>query len=684
MSWKPLARHFFKTVAGSGHELLSANHAASHLKYIPFIYNERTQMEEILEIRDGCSTPEQLLRSQAFARYLQIYKRAFIESLEKRPPARENEARAKIEFINGIQHSEIVAILDDSATPSVEQIERNRDLVRFLDGVFHHYRGRAYSRLVRLQNTVVATTEEKIDSVDTVKEWVTAKAQNLSKLILETRRHLLGKVGLDMGVRRTQGMTVSPNVTAAEISGHYLNLPAEYVLLAGVPVTVSADIQTGVDYSTPSNKRALPFYELAHNPFRPERFAVEQWVSVALQVGAALVVAYIHKSRGCIEMEAGLLNLFPFANVSELRDGRRPDGLFFFGDPNADTPDLGFYQDKANGILVGLVPNQDPMKYFGYAKKPILTLHNVLAIRTGEMPLHCGCTRYIMRFGEKTGEPYIADMLVKADDMGRAVLERDANGTLRPIFYGTETGAFACLDGFSDEAKLLMRGREVGYNQSTGSNARQIVPVSEESEVQRGDALDVLLYMNNFILVEPGQFTIDTDMTVDEAIEHFRKGERVAAGSTQTHRGDKESSYWANPFPALKDNQGKILHPDLYVQFQDNEARFIAETKALVDKGDMLIGVAYSQLMAGVYKENTDEDILRCGYTKRENVEQEGPIRLAEDLISLIKQRALTKRERLGGHVHQVSITVALIGDSRTGKSETAEKMEGLLSLQLI
>jgi len=32
----------------------------------------------------------------------------------------------------------------------------------------------------------------------------------------------------------------------------------------------------------------------------------------------------------------------------------------------------------------------------------------------------------------------------------------------------------------------------------------------------------------------------------------------------------------------------------------------------------------------------------------------------------------------------EVSITVALVGDSRTGKSETAEKMEGILRLQLV
>ena len=35
-------------------------------------------MEQILEIRDGCTTPAQLLKSKAFTQYLDIYKKQFI------------------------------------------------------------------------------------------------------------------------------------------------------------------------------------------------------------------------------------------------------------------------------------------------------------------------------------------------------------------------------------------------------------------------------------------------------------------------------------------------------------------------------------------------------------------------------------------------------------------------------
>ncbi|MDH5764477.1 MAG: hypothetical protein OEZ38_00565 [Gammaproteobacteria bacterium] len=597
-----------------------------------------------------------------------------------RPDDQKQEATHKIEFIKRVRTRDLITILESDGFPSSTDEEHARELIRFMDGAFHHYRGSGYSRLVRLQNDVVSTG---LETPTTVKEKVTDKAQDLADLILDTRRILLQKVNMEEGVRRTPGMDASPNVTAGEISGHYFNYPGDYHLLAHVPLTIAADMKTGVDYSTPSNKRAKPFYELDHNPLKLRKFNIDEWVSVPLRVGTSLIIAFIHKSRGCIEMEPGLLNLFPFANVEDITNQRKADGIFFFGDPSAELKDLGYYYDENNKLLIGLVPNIDELKYFGYCKKPILTLHNVLAILDGDLPLHCGCTRYVVRFDKD--EPYIAEMLIKADDMGKISLIKDERDKItRPIFFGTETGAFACLDGFSEQAKMQMAGREVGYNKDTGTNARQIVPVADVNELFRNDPLDVLLYMNNFTLIQPGETTIQADMHIEEALEHFRLGERVAAGSTQTHRGSKESSYWANPFPLLKDNNDNILHPNLYEKFSENEKGFIGDMNILINRGEMKVGVAYSQLMAGAYEGNDDDDITRCNYTDRDQVEQEGPVRLAKDLIQLIKSLAKDKRERMPGKPQEVSITVALVGDSRTGKSETAEKMEGILNLQLI
>ncbi len=637
-------------------------------------------MESILEIREGCVTPAQVLKSRPFARFLEQYKNEYLEDLGHRDERYRDEWQHRSAFVKSIRARDFLMLLSAGKIKEGEALDRARELALFFDGGFHHFRTRSYSRLVRLQNEVV--TEADITSA-IVKGRVTEKSRGLSELLLETRRVLLDGVGLEEGTRRTRGMNAFPNVTAGEISGHYFNLPPDYMALSHVPLTIAADIQTGVDYNTPSNKRAKPFYELAHNPFRSESFRPDDWVAVPLNVGDWLIVAYIHKSRGCIEMEPGLLNLFPFANAEEISNGRKPDGIFLFGDPDAADEDLGYWWDAENQILVGLVPNRDELKYFGYCKKPILTLHNVLAIRAGDIPLHCGCTRYKVRFDEG-GAPYVAEMRVKADDMGRIRLERGEDAQMRPIFYGTETGAFACLDGFSDRAKMQMQGREVGYNRATGSNARQIVPVTADTEVSTGHQLDVLLYANNFRLKAPSESTVDVNMTVMDAVAHLRLGERVAAGSTQTGRGARESSYWANPFPLLQDTDGTVLHPELHAIFQDTEDRFIKAFERLAARGQMTLGVAHSQLMAGAAADNSDADVAAAGFPNREAVEMQGPEHLAKDLITLIKTVAMAKRAHLGGDVKSMSVTVAIVGDSRTGKSETAEKMEGILDLNLI
>ena len=639
-------------------------------------------MEEILEIRDGCKTPSQLLKSKAFAQYLEIYKREFIRELKKREDKDlKDEVVHKINYIESIDAKVFVSILEGVTPFSGDELRDYKDSVQFLDGAFHHYRTKSYTRLVRLHNEIV----DKSLNAEEIKDKVSSKADKLSELILETRRILLVKVGLGLGVRRTQGLECHPNVAVGEVSGHFVKLPSDYSNLNQVPVTTAADMRTGVYYTTHANKRAFPFFALNHNPIKNDVFNPEEYVAIPFEIGAWNILCYIHKTRGYIEIEPGLLNLFPFSKVENITN-KQPDGIFVLGCPNSDMKDLGYYHDKENDILVGLIPGLDECQYFGYGKKPMLTLHNVLCILKGDLPLHCGATRYVVRFDEKTGDPYIFDSLIKADDMGRAILEKNGGDEEVPYFYGTETGAFACLDGFSEYAKMQMEGREIGYNKHSGTNARQIVPVTEYSEISTGSELDILLYLNNYDIIPRGESCMKADMKPDDALEHFRSGARVAAGSTQTHRGEVEISYWANPFPLLKDKEWKVLpeHSDICEKFEQIEKRFFNNFKERVKSGKMKIGVAHSMLMAGVYKKSTDDVLTKGGFSERDLVEHHGPERAAHDMIDLIKQTAIEKRKRLGGDTKEVDVTIATIGDSRTGKSEMAEKMEGVLSMSLI
>ncbi len=643
-------------------------------------------MSEILEIRDGCKTPLDLLKSNAFEQYLNIYKKQFVKELKSREQSdQKEEVLHKKEFVEEVSPKTFIKILESKESTSSFNISKNKEYIRFAEGLFHHYRKKSYTRLIKLHDEILSSKE----SAESIKDRISKRAHNLNDLILETRRILLSKVDFSIGVRRSQGLECQPNVTCGEISGSNIDLPRTYSKLNQVSLTTHADMRTGIHYTTHANKRAFPFFALKQNPFKNEKFNPSDYVAIPFEVGQWNIIAYIHKSRGCIELEPGLLNLFPFSKVRKL-SGKRPDGVFIFGCPHSSMDDLGYYYDETENLLVGLIPNIDDCKYFGYGKKPILTLHNVLCILNNHLPLHCGCTRYVVKFDSKTNEPYISDSFIKADDMGRASL---FNGNVEdfndfkvdvPYFFGTETGAFACLDGFSEHTKMQMEGREIGYNKHAGTNARQIVPVTDYTEVSTGSELDILLYLNNYDLIEPGKSCMNVNMDVDEALEHFRKGARVAAGSTQTHRGKVEISYWANPFPLLKDENWKDLpeHEDLSKKFMVIEKKFFNIIKKRVESGKMKIGVAHSMLMAGVYAENTDDKLKKCGFKNRDLVEHEGPERAARDMINLIKQAALEKKKDLPEGIREINITVATVGDSRTGKSEMSEKMEEVLSMK--
>ena len=304
-------------------------------------------MEEILEIRDGCKTPSQLLKSKAFAQYLAIYKREFIRELKKREDKDlKEEVTHKINYIKGIDAKVFVSILDGVTPFSGDELRDYKDSVQFLDGAFHHYRTKSYTRLVRLHNEIV----DKSLNAEEIKDKVSSKADKLSELILETRRILLVKVGLGAGVRRTQGLECHPNVAVGEVSGHFVKLPSDYSNLNQVPVTTAADMRTGVYYTTHANKRAFPFFALQHNPFKNDKFNSKDYVAIPFEVGQWNIIAYIHKSRGCIELEPGLLNLFPFSKVRKL-SGKKPDGIFIFGCPHSSMDDLGYFHDTENSQL---------------------------------------------------------------------------------------------------------------------------------------------------------------------------------------------------------------------------------------------------------------------------------------------------------------------------------------------
>ncbi len=85
-----------------------------------------------------------------------------------------------------------------------------------------------------------------------------------------------------------------------------------------------------------------------------------------------------------------MCNLFELAGEKEMQ--QKPDAVFFFGLPSRSFSGFAektvFYEDNENNLIVGAVPQSESFGYFGYLKKMVLTLHNVIMMKRGRMPIH--------------------------------------------------------------------------------------------------------------------------------------------------------------------------------------------------------------------------------------------------------------------------------------------------------
>ncbi len=168
-----------------------------------------------------------------------------------------------------------------------------------------------------------------------------------------------------------------------------------------------------------------------------------------------------------IGLGCSLANLFDLATDEQIAAG--PDAVYVYGAPTealwqfGDLPTI-FYDDPVNGMLAAAVPGEDRFGYFGYLKKMVLTLHNIVMMKRGRLPFHGAMVHIELKSDHRAtvliigdtaagksesleafravGSDYIRDMRIVADDMGS--LEVDAEG--RVIGYGTEIGAFIRLD----------------------------------------------------------------------------------------------------------------------------------------------------------------------------------------------------------------------------------------------
>jgi len=274
------------------------------------------------------------------------------------------------------------------------------------------------------------------------------------------------------------------------------------------------------------------------------------------------LLAYIYFHRDLMAHGISLSNLFEMAREEEYI-GKKPDLVYLYGAKSWDD-NMGnvFYDDKKNDIMLGFIPYSDEIDYFGYMKKMTLTLHNLVMIKRGSLPIHGAMVNINMKNGKSANvvimgdsgagkseslealrslsEDHISDMTIVFDDMGYFTIEEG-----KIMGYGTEIGAFVRLDDLDQGYAFKEIDRSIFMNPDK-TNARLVMPVATYKEITKGYPIDLFLYANNYTVREKGETGIHYFEDRDEAKEVFRSGKRMAKGTT-TENGLVES-YFANPF----------------------------------------------------------------------------------------------------------------------------------------
>ncbi|MDU4912317.1 phosphoenolpyruvate carboxykinase [Clostridium baratii] len=347
-------------------------------------------------------------------------------------------------------------------------------------------------------------------------------------------------------------------------------MPNGYEALENIPFIDSILLETPFITYPKRNTRTGMFSEVYENPLKYANINEDHWFCYPAKVGELLAYIYFH--RDYMAHGITLCNLFEMARKEECR-GRKPDMIYVFG-ANDEDGDEGlktvFYDDKENEIMLGYVNHSEEIDYFGYMKKMTLTLHNLIMIKRGNLPIHGAMVNITLKDGKTAnvaimgdsgagksesleafrtlGEEHISNMTIIFDDMGTFKLK---DGKI--FGYGTETGAFVRLDDLDQGYAFKEMDRSIFMNPDK-TNARLVMPVAPYNEIIKGYEIDLFYYANNYDEVEEGGNSISYFENAKDAIKVFRSGARMAKGTT-SEKGLVES-YFANPFgPAQKQEE---------------------------------------------------------------------------------------------------------------------------------
>ena len=354
----------------------------------------------------------------------------------------------------------------------------------------------------------------------------------------------------------------------------------DYKKLANVPVIRQILLYPPLILNPPMNTRSGVFERVDKNPIKNVVVDPKDWLCYPAKVGSLLILIYFHKKFS--ELGFSLSNLFELADQGELK--KTPDAVYLFGVDKESLKNIGksstvFFDDDKDGPLVAAVPNDSEFGYFGYLKKMVLTLHNVIMIKRKILPFHGALVKVmlpknkvatILLIGDTgagksetlealrdLGKAEIQDMIIIADDMGSIIIDSDS----QVKGYGTEIGAFLRLDDLKPGYAFGQMDRAIIMSPNK-INARIVLPVAPFERVIKGSKIDFILYANNYEEIDEDHPIVERIDGYEQALKVFREGTVMSKGTT-TSTG-LVHSYFANIFGPL---QYRRQHDEIALEY---------------------------------------------------------------------------------------------------------------------
>jgi hypothetical protein len=538
-----------------------------------------------------CSTTRELASSKAFEKVVKLYIKSLQEqdSLTLSRIKTDDDPNTDFENLLALLQSLAVLTLEDTAKilPFAEMLlDKRQSLNEFVEELYNFWR--VHDRFM------VCHSEQGPDSHDQRPyRTFNATEEQLTHLVRSLYRDIAENITGDHP-RVYRQVSAGCQVALIAIEKQW-NCPTTYAeTLYTIPIIRQVLINPPLILNPPMNKRTGQFAEVAENPLLGLSLKTEQWLCYPAQVGPIVVFIYFHQKF--IGLASSLANLFELATDEQVAAG--PDAIYLYGVPSESMVKYGdlptvFHDDALNGIMVGAVPDEDRFGYFGYLKKMVLTLHNIVMMKRGRMPYHGAMVRIEMKNGATAnvllmgdtaagksesleafrilGVDRIRDLRVIADDMGSLAVSEDG----QVLGYGTEIGAFIRLDDLQHGYAFRQIDRAIIHSPHQ-TNARVILPVTTQEEVLRGYPVNYILYANNYDNVDENHPIVEHLTTVDRALEVFREGAVMAKGTTTS--SGLVRTYFAN-----------IFGPQQYQNLHEGLARktFEAAFKAGVYVGQM-------------------------------------------------------------------------------------------------